>query len=328
MPGVLRLERELGVNRETVDTALRQLEKEGLLVGQGAGKRRRVQVSAEQLEPRPLLLRCLPYDKSSREMPFMSALSQQLEETGFRFHFARESLWDLKMRPDRVAALVKRTSADAWIVAAGSREVLSWFAEQSVPALALFGRFSDLPIAAACPRKVPAIQEAVRRLVSLGHRRIVMLVQEERRKPRPALGEQAFLDELQAQGIEIGSYNLPDWGSGSEDFHRGLDTLFRYTPPTALIIMEPRLFAAARDHLAQRGIIAPRDVSLVCDDWDPTFAWQEPPVTHIRWDYLPVIRRVTRWAENIAHGKQDLRQTLIKSKFVEGGTIGPVPKGR
>jgi DNA-binding LacI/PurR family transcriptional regulator/biotin operon repressor len=330
MPGVLRLERELGVNRATVESALRTLEEDGLLVGQGAGKRRRVVVPEGQLEPRSLLLRYLPYEKGDTELGWIVGLSHMLEERGFRFHFARQSLSDLGMNPRRVAALVKRTPADAWIVAAGSLEVLSWFAGQSAPApaLALFGRFMGLPIAAASPRKTPALQEVVRRLVSLGHRRIVMLVQEERRKPHPAAAEQAFLDELKAHGIETGSYNLPDWGSGSEDFHRGLDRLFTHTPPTAMIIMEPKLFSAAQDHLARRGVIAPRDVSLVCDDPDPTFEWRDPPITHLRWDSQPLIRRVARWADNIARGKEDLRQTFIKAEFVEGGTIGPVPKGR
>jgi DNA-binding LacI/PurR family transcriptional regulator/biotin operon repressor len=328
MPGVLRLESELGVNRATVDTALRMLEEEGLLVPQGAGKRRRVQLPAGQLEPRPLRLRFLAYEKGDREVGFISALSHLLEENGFGFHFARDSLCDLGMKPQRVAAMVRRTPADAWIVAAGSREVLSWFADQSIPALALFGRFSDLPIAAVSPRKTPTLLEVVRRLVSLGHRRIVMLVQEERRKPQPAAAEQAFLDELNAHGIETGPYHLPDWGSGPEDFHRGLDRLFKHTPPTAMIIVEPKLFSAAQDHLAQRGIIAPRDVSLVCDDPDPTFEWRDPPITHIRWDYQPLIRRVARWADNIARGKEDLGQTFIKAKLVEGGTIGPAPKGR
>jgi DNA-binding LacI/PurR family transcriptional regulator len=325
MPGVLRLERVLGVNRATVESALRILEGEGLLVGQGAGKRRRVVVPEGQLEPRPLLLRFLPYEKGDSEVGFISALGRLLEEKGFRFHFARDSLCDLRMNPKRVAAMVRRTPADAWIVAAGSREVLSWFAGQPVPALALFGRFMGLPIAAVSPRKTPTLLEVVRRLVSLGHRRIVMLVREERRKPKPAAAEQAFLDELNAHGIEAGPYHLPDWGSGPEDFHRGLDRLFKHTPPTAMIIMEPKLFSAAQDHLAQRGIIAPRDVSLVCDDPDPTFEWRDPPITHIRWDYQPLIRRAASWADNIARGKEDLRQTFIKAKFVEGGTIGPVP---
>jgi DNA-binding LacI/PurR family transcriptional regulator len=66
----------------------------------------------------------------------------------------------------------------------------------------------------------------------------------------------------------------------------------------------------------------PQDVSLVCADGDPHFAWFHPPVSHIAWDSAPVVRRVVRWAANIARGKQDLRQVLTKSEFVPGGTVG------
>jgi hypothetical protein len=37
-----------------------------------------------------------------------------------------------------------------------------------------------------------------------------------------------------------------------------------------------------------------------------------------------VVRRVVRWADNVARGKEDRRQTLTKMEFIEGGTIGPV----
>jgi len=36
-----------------------------------------------------------------------------------------------------------------------------------------------------------------------------------------------------------------------------------------------------------------------------------------------VVRRVVRWAANVANGHPDTRQTLTKAEFVEGGTIGP-----
>jgi len=31
------------------------------------------------------------------------------------------------------------------------------------------------------------------------------------------------------------------------------------------------------------------------------------------------------WADNVAHGKDDRRQTFTKAEFIEGGTVGPVP---
>ena len=46
---------------------------------------------------------------------------------------------------------------------------------------------------------------------------------------------------------------------------------------------------------------------------------------HIRWDYRPMVRRVVRWVDNVARGKDDKRQTLTNAEFVEGGTIGVAP---
>ncbi len=67
----------------------------------------------------------------------------------------------------------------------------------------------------------------------------------------------------------------------------------------------------------------PKDVSFVCTDADRGFTWCQPPVSHIRWDSRPVLRRIVRWVANVSHGKQDVRQTLTPAQFVTGGTIGP-----
>lgn len=45
MPGVNPLVAELGVGHKTVNAALTQLEQEGLLVGQGVGRRRKIGTS-------------------------------------------------------------------------------------------------------------------------------------------------------------------------------------------------------------------------------------------------------------------------------------------
>ena len=93
-----------------------------------------------------------------------------------------------------------------------------------------------------------------------------------------------------------------------------------------VLFNEPFLFHAAKHHLAHRGFHAPAQVSLVCTEPDPTFAWCLPSIAHFNLDYRPVVRRVVRWANNVARGKEDRRQTLTKVEFIEGWTIGPVKK--
>jgi len=227
----------------------------------------------------------------------------------------------------RVARHVRHTKADAWVVAAASKPVLEWFATQPVPTLAMFGCLRDVPsLAGVVPDKNPALAVAVRRLAGLGHRRIVMMVREERRVPEPGFVERHFLDLLEAEGIGTGPYNLPAWEEDARGLCRCLDSLFAHTPPTALIFDEPQLFTAARLHLAQRGISSPDHVSIMCLDHDPGFAWCQLAVTHLAWDAKALVRRIQKWVDNVAAGREDHSQTFLKTEFIEGGTIGPVPE--
>lgn len=326
IPGVNPLAKELGVNHKTVRAALRQLENEGLLIDQGKGLQRRIELPKNHA-PSSLRIAILQGDSDSQGVSYMIELRHLLEEAGHTPFSSEKSLEEFGMDPAKVADFVQRTEADAWVVTAASRPVLDWFSTYSTPSFALFGRRQDLPIAAAGPNKTPVCAEATRHLISLGHRRIAMLIRRQHRVPKPDGSTLAFVNELEAANIPCGSFNLPDWEESKTGFAELLSSLFEYTPPTALIIDEAFLFNAAVFFLASRGIKIPEDVSLICTDADPSFAWCEPSIAHIRWDYPPVVRRIVQWANNIARGKKDLRQVLTSAEFVTGGTIGPVPQG-
>ena len=324
MPGVNPLAEELGVNHKTVRAALRQLEEEGLLVDQGRGLQRRIVLPEKSSQP-TLRVAILPYDPGTRSKDYLINLRHILEEAGHVANFTSKTLLELNMKVPRIKHLVAETEVDAWVVVAGSREVLQWFSKQPVPSFALFGRRGSVRIAGVGPDHVKADRVAVQRLLALGHQRIALLVRESNRATGPGQAERAVFEEMEAYGVPTGSYNLPEWKDSPEDFYRMLDELFRVTPPTAMIIDEPFLFHAAKDHLARRGILAPEQVSLICLDADPTFAWSQPSIAHLVWDSRPVVRRIVGWANDVAHGKEDLRQTLTKMKFVDGGTVGAAP---
>ena len=326
MPGVDWLAAELGFNRKTMEAALRVLEKDGWLVGRGAGRKRGI-VPRGGASARPMRIALLSYDPVPLTEGYTVELQHLLMEAGHTVFFAEKCLSQLGMNLGRIARLVRKTKADAWVINAGSREVLEWFGTQPVAAFALFGRREGLPIASTGPHKPPAMVAATRRLLELGHRSIVLLARRERRLPQPGTSEQAFLDELTAHGIPAGAFNLPEWEETTDGFHECLQELFRVTPPTALIVDDAPLFTAAQQFVARRHLLVPEQVSLICTDADPAFAWCKPSIAHIRWESGPVIRRIVRWAARVSRGRPDLRQTLTKAEFVAGGTIGPVWKG-
>lgn len=326
MPGGDKLAAELGVGRDTVEAALKRLEKEGFLVNQGRRRGRLIALPADGNTAKRLRLGILLDERVNRRLDYVVAFEHELAQAGHAVLNPPRTMSELGQEVKRIAAMVKKIEADAWLVLGGSREVLEWFAAREASVFAIFGRRRSLRIAAVGPDKMTAIKEVVEALVGLGHRRIVLLTRKRRLWPSPGQFEMAFLDSLTAHGITPGPYHLPEWEETIDGLHARLESLFRLTPPTALIIDEAPFFVAAQHFLAQRGLAVPEHVSLVCNDADPAFDWCKPPVSHIRWNGGPVVRRILQWASNLSRGKSDLRQTLTPAEFVRGGTIGPAKK--
>ena len=325
LPGRHQLAAEFGLNSKTVEAALRQLESDGVLVPRGAGRPRLINPAAPGSR-RALRIAILTFDlEADRRIGYMADLYHSLFEAGHTVLFAPRSQSEMQFNLEKISRLVEETEADGWVVLAGSREVLEWFAARPGPAFAVFGQRQELAIAGFGPDKAPAITAATRKLIDLGHRRIILLVRRARRVPVPSLSVVAFQDALKTAGIRVGNYNLPDWEESNAGFKQCLEALFGVTPPTALIVDEVPWFIATLQFLARRGLRVPGDVSLICTDDDPAFACCEPPIACITWDTRPLVRRVVNWAASVCRGKPDLRQTLTPAVFMDSDAISSSP---
>lgn len=322
MPGIHQLAADLMVNHKTVKAALEILQKEGILVSQGLGKPRRIRIEALG-KAATLRIAILLYEPDDRKIDHILETVHQLVEAGHHPFYTKKALIELNMNVNAVSRLVGRTEADAWLVVGGSLPVLEWFSQQAFPAFGLFGRVNTVPIASAIPNKQSALREAVGHLVSIGHRRIVMIAREDRRKPKPGSSEQHFLDDLAAHGIPTGPYNLPDWEETPGGMNALLDSLFRHTPPTALLIQSLEFAMAVMLYCANRGIKIPQQLSVVTMDPDRAFGWCTPAISHIGFDSRPLIQRIVGWANNIARGREDRRTMTSKAEFIMGGTTAP-----
>ncbi len=325
IPGGGKLAAELGVNAKTIEGALQLLEQEGVLVSQGRRKKRMI-VEQAKAEKAPLRVAILEFDPSSERPTYIYQIQHFLVELGYTALFAEKSQVDVRMDLDRVTRMVSKEKVDAWVVVSGSREILEWFAEQEFPTFALFGRRGGLPIASIGPDHPATLRLVVRKLVEQGHQRIVLLTSPSRNLSAPGVPERAFLEELEKNGIQTGRFNLPLWEETIDGLHALIDEMTRFTPPTAIIVSEAAIFFAVQHQLIQRGFRIPQDVSIVSCDGDRDLRWLRPSMAHVAWSSLPWVRRIGRWADNISLGKEDQRQTLSKTKFIDGGTMGPAPK--
>lgn len=325
LPGRDMLASELGVSPRSVQKAVALLEKEKLIESQGQGKSRRIRLSGKRRITNPIRVAMLLFKMEDRTTDYVIELRHQLDEAGHIPIVPDEGQQEMGMNVKRVERLVRSTKADAWVVMSGSREILQWFVDQNIKVFALAGRHYGLPIAGVAPNKQPIFDDITRRLVQLGHSRIVLLFHEQLRLPYPGLMATTFLQALESSGVIVGEYNMPNWGKSQKDFLAVLDSLFKNTPPTAIIVDEPYMFHAVYHFLAQRKLRVPQDVSMFSPDGDKSFSWCHPTVAHIAWDYQPIVRRVMRWVNNVARGGDDLRKSFTKATYIEGGTVGPPP---
>ena len=325
LPGVKQLVQGLGVNSVAVSRAVQQLEREGLVKNQGDRRCRLITINKHSKQAN-LRVGLLYYDHHQALRHDVLSLKQELHFAGFSMVPAPKTMLEMEMAPKRTARLIKTIEADAWIVFTGSGDILQWFEQQPIPAFALHGRLDATNLAGIGVRKSPVLAALIHKLVGWGHRRIVFLARKERRVPSLGGLEQFFMEQLMVHGISTSEYNIPDWEDSPEGLGILMHSLFQYTPPTALVVGDAKLFHSVQIHLAHKGILAPQHVSLFCNDSEQSFEWVRPLISHVQWDYRPTIRRVVQWAHRIAQGQSDIKKGYIDAEFFEGETIGPSPK--
>jgi DNA-binding LacI/PurR family transcriptional regulator len=327
LPGIVALEKEFHVNRNTIQKALKILEGKKLLVSRGQGNSRQI-VAPTDSAPRALKVGMLLYEEVDQSKgEWIVDSMHHLEEAGHSVFVAPETLSSLKMNVRRVARAVSKCKVDAWLVVAASDNVLRWFIGQPTPVLSICGSSSGLPIAAISLDSYGVFKQMMDNLISLGHRRIVCLSREN--KPTEYERQLAcpgpVARSLSAHGLSFSSYNWPCFENDPVELHRCIDRLFRKTPPSAFVVDESFLATVVYHNLIQRGLKVPGDVSLFCSEPASTLGWGQAVISHINWSSKAMVRPTLRWIKNVALGREDLSRSFIKVDYVEGDTIGPAP---
>lgn len=225
------------------------------------------------------------------------------------------------------AARVNEIAADAWLVFAGSQATLSWFLSRETPVLAVGGRCRDLPIAAVGEVAENAMREAIRSLLALGHRRIVFVSDRTWRTPTDGRVVKTFREELKAAGLPVGPFNLPDWEESPAGHLKLLRDLFQLTPPTAMIFSDYEPLISAISFAASRGIVIPRDLSMVVMGNDASLDWIVPAPARFDCSNRKILNNLLLWIDQVRKGQGDLReQRLVEARFVPGHSLARAPR--
>ncbi|MES2922019.1 MAG: GntR family transcriptional regulator [Verrucomicrobiota bacterium] len=258
LPGVRELVRELGVSKTTVEAALRLLEAEGSVESSGPARRKQI-VAQRGAQGKGRVLRVGVV--LSEPLDHINLISQQLmlevfrriENEGHICFTAERSVSELGDKLPRVTKMLESAKVDAWVAYSAPRELLEWFGGRIIPVMAIGGRFTGLPVAGSASVTEEATFSCVRALSALSHRRSVVISPDTWRIPSPSASARWFLTAMEECGLQPTSFNLPAWEANATGLERLLESLFRLTPPTALICVEPPVFVAAYGFFGAQG---------------------------------------------------------------------------
>ena len=333
LPGLGTLAKEHGIAEGTVRRAVRLLEKEGVITYAGAGRRRQVALGPPNGKTKParslrvaVLLRDRLENDSAGFRWAMAAAQAKIEAKGHEMVILKKNQADFQFDDSRIIRMLRKEAADLWIVVAGSRSLLEWFAGQDRRVFAIGGYYWGMPkIAGAGANTVSAHLATIRRLCALGHRRIVFLMPSFARQVdgKPSSLARLLMEELAAHGISGSSYHLPEFEETPEGLRARLDALFRVTPPTAIFATYPGWAFGVLSYLAARGLKVPDDVSVVCGNDATGFVWMQPQVAHYQHDDVTMVRRMVEWVNHWAQGRSNFKQESLATRLIEQGSIGP-----
>ena len=325
LPGERNLCREFQISRPTLRSALKELEKDGLL-RTTQGKRRRIVAEAAQrdepvgkgiivaLSPRPLSA------MAPSAIMMVDELRTDLARAGFQLDFNVVPAC-YSVRPNRALNELKaRSSADAWIVFGSRAPMQSWLVKQGIPCL----------VAGSCaPRiELPSVDIDYRAtcrhaggiLRSKGHRHIALAL------PIGATGgeadSEAGIREAMMQDSE-GLLSVLVHDGSPEHLCRLVDkTLRQENPPTAFLVARAVHSLTVISFLMKRGHRIPQDIAVISRDDENFLEHLTPSPNRYATNPTQFTRRISHAARKLAEtGSIPPRSVRLMSDYIVGETV-------
>jgi DNA-binding LacI/PurR family transcriptional regulator len=336
LPGERPLYRELQVSRWTLRAALRALHEKGYVRSRrgrpceisGRARRRSDPERAARvgvIMPEPLF----------RQTPFASVWLNDLrgiaQKAGIEFDFYDLPRLYTANPATHLQEFVSRNPHDCWILFLSTPALQRWFGERDIPAIVAGSLHAEVRLPSQDNHFRAAGRHAVGAMIGLGHRRIAVLaLQHDRKALPPGIGELERGAREAAAALRQGGCDLSfhRHSSQPEEICRMLDRVLDLPArPTALLVAHSATFLTVLSHFAQRGVVMPRDLSVVVIQDEAYFRHIVPELSHYEWNPEAFSHRMMRMVKRaLEHTLSPDTAVRIVPRFVPGKTLRP-PSG-
>jgi len=207
-----------------------------------------------------------------------------------------------------------------------NRSVITSIAEEGFPAIVVAAEFDDPKINFIRADSYPSSRRAVEHLLSLGHRRIALAMHNVSDTDH-ADRRRGYEDALFRAGIQVDPALIMELPAGISSGEQVLDSMLgMLEPATAIFATNPMTAIGIMRRAQERGIVVPRDLSVVgVDDSDVRMhVW--PRLTAVTQDASAIGLEAALWlTQVVAQGDREAtcRRTVPTTFEVNGTTAVP-----
>lgn len=336
LPSIRNLSKLLGVSTPTIHAALVKLEKQEV-IGRTAGNRPytrlnhsnpSVRQQTQPLAPQRKLL--IISSESWTDLTIflrtvIGQLSIELAQEGFSV--VHEQLnFDEAVRPRKSWDRMLEVQSPTHLLLVGANQTLVEWCQSKHLNFLVAGSNGGLSSAASLQRDLAGgVEDAVRRLRDLGHRRILVPVFNHNHHVVPIL-QQTVASVLKIHLNEVRSTGVVPLARSENiaDLKRALNLWLDRVKPTAVIALNWRNYLLVASALAQKGHRIPEDVSAICMSDDPDAQWYHPTPSHYSMKQSAYLRIIRKWALQASQSANEAIKP-VELRWNEGGSVGPAP---
>ncbi len=333
VPGIRTLATSFGVSPATMVKAVERVRQDGWISNEGIRRRftihRDVILKSKGKEQvlRTLLLLA---PKSGRTEPargtsqLLLHLWEILTPHGWSIRFHLDDYASGKRRQKQWDDLVHLEKPQAVVAILGTPAMAAWARDTKIPMFFCGGALAEFSVPMAGVSSSLMLEEALDRLIALGHYKITLPLCE--RAPSFAANLKGMISRklIMANHDFISDLNTPsDDSSGLDIFRKCLDRAFAVTPPTAIICLDWREYIAALCYVQEKGLQVPRDISLVCLSHDHAVDWFSPIPSHFMHPLDKLASTLGNWLEDMSTYNDYTLSASLRGTWVEGQTVAP-----
>lgn len=336
VPGIRTLANSFGVSPATMVKAVERVRSDGWISSEGARCRfiihRDVILNSkgkDQVQRTLLLL--APKSGHNEPARGTSQLLLNLWETlapngwSIRFHLDDYSIG--KRRQKEWDDLVELEKPQAVVAVLGTPAMAAWARDAKIPMFFCGGTKEDFSVPMAGISSGSMLEEALDRLISLGHHKITLPLCARPKTFAANLKSIISTKLLQAGHDFIAELHTPSTEDNSRAaFHECLERAFAISTPTAIVCIDWRECLATLCYAKDKNLKIPRDLSIISLSTDHAAEWLSPSPSRYLHPLDKLASTLCGWLEDMSTYTNYQLYASIRGVWLEGETIAPPPR--